>query len=97
MLHAPRRHISAMLIWEAMPGVMAVTLNAFGPTLTGISLGELIFSSRGFGLVFFRSCERGDISIVAGGTLMLALALLLLQRFGDLIQQSVDTRISGNG
>jgi len=96
MLGAPRQRISTILIWEALPGVTAVALNAFGPTLTGISLGELIFSIRGFGPIFFRSCERGDLTVVVAGTLLLAILFLVLQRLGDLIQQGIDTRVRGN-
>ncbi len=93
MLHAPRAYILKTRWIESFPGALMIATNAVGIALTGIAFGEFIFGINGFGVVFFRSCERGDLSVVIAGTLLLSLVVLVIQRVGDTVLGMIDPRI----
>ncbi len=93
MLHAPAGYIVRTRWIESFPGALMIATNAVGVALTGIAFGEFIFGISGFGVVFFRSCERGDMSVVIAGTLILSLVILVIQRVGDAVLGTIDPRI----
>ncbi len=93
MLHAPRNAIIQILWKEALPGASVIVINAVGIALTAVTFGEIVFGVPGFGSVFIKSCERGDLSVVAAGTILLSILLVLLQRAGDLLSRWIDPRI----
>ncbi|MCI0420332.1 MAG: ABC transporter permease [Acidobacteria bacterium] len=95
MLHAPRSYIVWVLWQEAVPGAIAILINSFGIVLTAVSFAELIFGIDGFGIVFFRSCERGDLSLVTAGTLLLSLIVIVIQKIGDTALRVLDPRVAG--
>lgn len=92
-LHAPRNAIIRVLWMEALPGSTVIVINAVGIALTAATFAEIVFGLPGFGAVFIRSCERGDLSVVAAGTILLSILLVLLQRTGDLMSRWIDPRI----
>jgi len=94
MLGAPPRYIHNVLWKESVPGAIAIGINAVGIALTAVFFGELIFGIRGFGLVFIRSVERGDLSIVIAGSMLLSLVVVTVQKAGDVVLRLVDPRIS---
>jgi len=95
MLGAPAEYVHSVRWKESLPGAIAIMLNAFGVALTAVMFAELIFGILGFGLVFLRSCERGDLSIVVAGAMIIAAIVVTIQRIGDFMLQVVDPRITG--
>ncbi len=96
LLHAPEREIQRVLFWETLPTATGICLNALVPVLTGITFAEFLFGLRGFGAAFIHSCERGDLSVIAAGSLLVSAVLLVSQRAGDELLHRIDPRIKGS-
>ncbi len=94
MLGAPRRYQQVTMLRDAVPGAFAITVNALSVVLTAVSFAELIFGLRGFGIVFIRSCERGDLSVVIAGSMILCAMVILVQRIADAVLRTIDPRFA---
>jgi peptide/nickel transport system permease protein len=93
MLHAPPDAVQGYVRRGLLPGATLIAINAIVPVITGVSFAELVFGLPGFGLVFFRSCERGDVSVVAGGALVLAAIVAVLYQLGEFLVRRWDARL----
>jgi len=94
MLGAPQKYQQLTMLRDAFPGALAITINALSVVLTAVSFAELIFGLRGFGIVFIRSCERGDLSVVMAGSMILCVVVILVQRLGDAVLRRIDPRFA---
>ena len=92
MLGAPEAAVRHILWYECLPAALMLALNSATGALTAVFFCELVFGLKGFGSVFYRSCARGDVAVVIGGTVVLALLFVFFQRIGDIVGAYVDPR-----
>jgi peptide/nickel transport system permease protein len=94
LLRAPRIDASLILLRASLPAVLSVVANSATTVMTAVTFAEFTFALPGFAVIFIRSCERGDLALVAAGSLVLALTLLILQRVADWGSRRIDSRLS---
>lgn len=93
LLRAPKFDASVILLRASIPAMLSVVANSATNVMTAVTFAEFVFGLKGFAVIFIRSCERGDLAIVAAGSLALALILLSLQRIADWAGRRIDSRI----
>ncbi|MCZ6654711.1 MAG: ABC transporter permease [Planctomycetota bacterium] len=93
LLRAPARDAVKLLFRPALPGFLSVTANAATTVLTAVTFAEFVFDLPGFSVIFIRSCERGDMSVVALGSSILAVILLMLQKMAGVFSRAADARL----
>ena len=94
ILHAPAAGLVRLLWGESLAGAIAIAVNSVPVALTATTFAEIIFGLRGFGAEFIHSCERGDLSIVTAGTMLLFAVMFIFQRVSDLALEHFDPRIA---
>jgi peptide/nickel transport system permease protein len=96
LLRAPTQEMVEILLRGNLPGVLAVAANVSTGVLTTLTFAEFVFDLPGFSVTFIRACQRGDMAVVAFGSLALALILLVLQQSADIMARWVDRRLVSN-
>ncbi len=96
MLHVPDKSLARILWLEGMPEAIAILINSIPAVLTAVTFSEIVLNLEGFGKIFIESSERGDFSIVAGGTLVLSTIMLAIHSSGDIIIRTIDPRFSSD-
>ncbi len=94
MLHAPEARILHILQRGALPSALAALANSIAPALTALTFSEFVFGLDGFSIMFMRACDRGDIAIVAFGSLSLAVILVALQGIAQFVAMRADARLA---
>jgi ABC-type dipeptide/oligopeptide/nickel transport system permease component len=85
--------ISLRLLRTVLPDSIAILVSSYGIILTTVYFAEYLYNVRGFGNILFQSVSRGDLQVVAGGTLATSLVILLLFFLGDITLMLADPRI----
>jgi peptide/nickel transport system permease protein len=93
LLHAPVDRMVALLMRGARPSTFAAAANSVASALTALTFAEFVFGLPGFSVMFMQACDNGDLSIVALGSLVLAVILVLMQGIADLISARTDQRL----
>jgi peptide/nickel transport system permease protein len=95
MLRVSEGDVKRLLLRARQSAVVALCLNAVMTTVTNVSIAEIVFSLPGFGAIFFRSCERADLSVVSAGTLTLAVLFVLARIAVSVVGRRLD--LAGKG
>lgn len=93
LLRAPRNSAISVLARSTIPGALSVCANSATTVLTAVTFAEYVFDLPGFSVVFINSASRGDLSIVAFGSMVLAAILLLMQKAVQALSARADVRI----
>ncbi|TMJ20508.1 MAG: ABC transporter permease [Alphaproteobacteria bacterium] len=94
LMRAPADRMVSILMRGAMPSVLAATANSVAPALTALTFAEFVFGLPGFGVMFMRACDNGDLAIVAFGSLVLAVILTFVQGIADAVAARADRRLN---
>ena len=93
----PEVRIWLMASKEIIPSIIAFVINSFGYILTSALFGEYIFNLPGLGKILIQSASRGDLQVIIGGTMLLALLFIILQLFSDILLMILDPRLRNLG
>jgi peptide/nickel transport system permease protein len=85
--------IRAVFIREHLPSALAVAVNSFVIALTAVTIAEVVFNLPGFGIIFVRSCERGDLPVIVAGSSLLGIVLILGHRVAEALSNAADERL----
>lgn len=94
MLHAPADRLVLILLRGAMPAALAALANSVAPALTALTFAEFVFGLDGFSLMFMRACSYGDMAVVAFGSFIVALVLVVVQSAVSIGSKLADRRLA---
>ena len=87
------RSVTAHVLRNALPQVIAVVGLQFGYLMGGSILVETVFSWPGSGFLLGRAIESRDVPLLQGTVLVLALIFVATNLVVDLLQAAIDPRL----
>jgi len=86
---APASYSRRILLRESLPSAVSAFANAVIPTLSAVTICEVVFSLRGFGAAFVKASQVGDVPLMVSA-LCVVLLILAIVRF---VEQQISEKL----